>query len=419
MVRALRRFWALAVVVFLATLTGLLVALLLAPKSYRSTAVVAMVPRPDVGTGGDLLRLTLPSYAYLATSDATAVDLAGRFGEDAGRIGDSISVQIPPASNTLLVSATWSDPETAARLANGLADVLRQGTAGDPLLSASPLTEALPPASPSWPPWRASLVAGCLLAVAVGVTTAVVADRRRPLVTSPAHVVALLEDEGMTAPVLLSGSVPGSAAAAVATTVEQVSADRNETGVPLVALAVVGEDAGPGVALAAGVAAELARRGHQVLLLVSERDAALLDQSSITSTLAHTRPGTVITDAGSAGSRAGGRDHLPGVADADVLVEVTDGIEPLTGPAPGRVVGVVPVVGPSALTDELQSTLRSLRKSGAPVPVVCCLLPPSAGRRARRPRVTGGPSRAGSAPSDGPLGSGRVRPSSAGTGLSS
>jgi hypothetical protein len=420
MVRAIRRFWVLTVVVSLATFGGIVVALALVPKSYTSTAVVAMVPRPEAAPGGDLLRLSLPSYAYLATSEATAVDLAGRFDLDPDRIHNGVSAQIPPASNTLLLSATWSDPGTAARLANGLADVVRRETAGDLLLTASPLAEALPPATPSWPPWSASLVLGGLIGLTAGMVAAVVADRRRPLITSPAHVAALLQDEGLPAPVLLSENASGGTAAVVARAVESDLGIRDDEGIRWLALPVLGGDARQGVALAAGVAAELARHGRRVQLLVSERDAPLLDRHSISSTLARTSPGSVVTQVGApaTGSRTSGGGHEPG--EADIQVQVTDGIEPVMAPAShGRTIGVVPVVCASAPTSEVQATLRLLHESGMPVPAVYCPLLPAAGHRAGRPRVIGVPSRAGSeSPDVGPE-SDRGQPSPAGTGLKS
>jgi hypothetical protein len=418
MLKALRRFWALALVVALATFAGLLVALALTPKSYTSTALVAMVPRPDAVPGGELLRLSLPGYAQLATSQVTAVDLAGRFDLDAGSIEDNVSAQIPPASNTLLLSATWSDPATAARLANGLADVVRQATAGDQLLSASPLAEALPPAAPSWPPWGASVVVGGLVALAAGVVTAVVADRRRPLLASPAQVVGLLEDEGLSVPVLLSGSAPGGAAAAIATAVEHRWEHRDEAGIPRLALAVVGEDAQQGLTLAAGVAAEIARRGRRVLLLVDERDAALLDRSSVTSALALTSPGTVTLGVGASPDEVE-RHGPPGTA-VDVLVQVIDGIEAVVEPGSSRQMpAVVPVIGLPAPTRQVRSTLRLLRESRALAPAVCCLLPSPTDGRSSRQKVSDAPSRPGSASSDEAPESGPEQPSRAETGRSS
>ena len=82
MVRGLRRYWALALVVTLAVMAVSVSAVALAPRTYTATAVVAMVPRPEPRASGDVLRLTIPTYSTLATSQRVAADLAGRFGED-------------------------------------------------------------------------------------------------------------------------------------------------------------------------------------------------------------------------------------------------------------------------------------------------------------------------------------------------
>lgn len=382
-VRALRRFWVLAVIVAEATFAGLVVGISLLPNSYTSTSVVALVPRPDATSLGDLVRLSLPSYAFLATSDATAADLSGRFGADAERIGESIDVEIPPASNTLLLRATWSDPDTAAGMANALADVVRRAASEDRLLRATILAEALPPAKTSWPPRAAGFVAAGLLAVAAGALSAVVADRRRPLVASPTQVVGLLEEHGFSAPVLLLRNPNQRAAALVGAPLGARPGDGGGEGPARLLLLVLGEVHRGAVLLAAGVTARTARSAGHPLLLVSERGAPHLNEFTLPAAV-RTEIGEV--PYGTAGEPTAGRDELA----VDVVVQVTESVKSLGDPwFDGRVLGVTPVVGADAQIRDVRAALRVLREWDVPVPAVCYFLPEPDG--ARSGPVTGGP----------------------------
>ena len=262
MVRALRRYWALALVVALTAVAVVVSALALAPRTYTATSVVAMVPRPEPRASGDVLRLTIPTYSTLATSQRVAADLADRFQEDVDSILAAVTAENPPSSNTILLSAAWGDPEGAAEIANGLADEVIEAAATDPLLTGSLVAAAVPPTQASWPPQQAGLVLGALLAVGLGVAAAMVADRRRPLVSSPADVVRLVEENHLDVPVLITGTAVSGTAEVLARTVEDRLAASGPGRSPHLEFATVAPSTSPSrtVALAVSAAAALSRR---------------------------------------------------------------------------------------------------------------------------------------------------------------
>jgi uncharacterized protein involved in exopolysaccharide biosynthesis len=179
MLTALRRNWLVALLAALAVMVCATAALALVPKSYKATAVVAMAPRAEARPAGDLFQLVIAGYAILASSPEVADDLGGTLGLKPGTLAKAIETQNPPASNTLYLSVTWNDPATAAKLANGLADQVVKAASADPLLTGTVVAGAIAPDQPSWPPRRATLVAGAVLALAAACAAALLADRSR------------------------------------------------------------------------------------------------------------------------------------------------------------------------------------------------------------------------------------------------
>ncbi len=185
LVRALGRWWARAGVIALAVLVCAVAATLVVPRTYTASAIVAVVPRPDTSPSGELVRIAVPTYGSLTTSQAVSDSVAERFGEDRGRLDSAISSDVPPSTNLIVVSVRWSDPTRAAELANGVVDELLAFSDSDPLLSSLVVAPALPPNGPSFPPARAAFVLSALLALAAGVATALVSERRHPKVSAP------------------------------------------------------------------------------------------------------------------------------------------------------------------------------------------------------------------------------------------
>jgi uncharacterized protein involved in exopolysaccharide biosynthesis len=175
---AVRRHWLVAGIVALVCMTAAVLMLAFLPPAYTATTVLAVVPRPGATTSGELVRLAVPTYASLATSSSVAADVAEEFEQDRGTIEGAIRAENPPSTNNVLISVTWDDQGTAAELANAVADQLLEFSAGDPLLTSFVVAPAVPPTDPSFPPTTLVIVLGATLAVAAGVTAALLAERR-------------------------------------------------------------------------------------------------------------------------------------------------------------------------------------------------------------------------------------------------
>jgi capsular polysaccharide biosynthesis protein len=380
MVRALRRYWALALVVALTAVAVVVSALALAPRTYTATSVVAMVPRPEPRASGDVLRLTIPTYSTLATSQRVAADLADRFQEDVDSILAAVTAENPPSSNTILLSAAWGDPEGAAEIANGLADEVIEAAATDPLLTGSLVAAAVPPTQASWPPQQAGLVLGALLAVGLGVAAAMVADRRRPLVSSPADVVRLVEENHLDVPVLITGTAVSGTAEVLARTVEDRLAASGPGRSPHLEFATVAPSTSTSpsrtVALAVSAAAALSRRGRRVLVCLEEDERVLVEQPDLARESAYATPGQVILGASpgeppTRGIGDGGAEPEP----VDLTVRLVRGTEQSEeGTLPTSSLGVVATVVPNTSSDHVRAVLHGLGDRGIPVLAVCYLV---------------------------------------------
>lgn len=372
---ALRRHWALGLVVSLCTMAVLVAALALAPRTYTATSVVAMAPRPEARVSGDVLRLTMPTYAVLASSQGVAADLAGRFQEDPGDVRDAVSVDTPPSSNTLLLSVSWADPERAATLANGLADEVLEGVATDPLLTAQLVAPAVPATAPSWPPEQAGLLVGGLASVALGVAVAVFAGRRRPRASSAADVVTWIEEDDLTVPVLVTGRLATGTTTFTVRAVEDRLTTHGGTGAPQVDLVDAGEPGRAGAAVAVGVAAALARRGRTVCLCMSEQDRHFLGEPDLARELSSTAMGRVVVGSLAEGARPADSGRADELVAADLVVRLVRGTEHLKDWAPPKsLVGVLALVSEGIERRHVRATLEGLATAGAPVLAVCYLV---------------------------------------------
>lgn len=177
---ALRRWWWLALSVAALVMAGTVFFLAVAPRSYTANAVIAVVPNPDDFPSGELVRLAVPTYATLATSDALTTSMAASHDEDPIRLASAISAEVAPSTNTVVVSVRWSEPDRAAELTNGVVEQLIDFSERDPILTAFVVAPAVPPAAESFPPPRATLVVGGIAAVIAGVAAAWSRQPRRP-----------------------------------------------------------------------------------------------------------------------------------------------------------------------------------------------------------------------------------------------
>ncbi|AMT95084.1 hypothetical protein A2T55_16340 [Brevibacterium linens] len=164
-VAALRRYWVLATLVFviIAVATALFAAF--APRTYTATTILVLVPEAETNPSGDLVQLAVPTYAELANAPSVMNDMAEEMGEDPKKLSSSVKGEVAPATNTVVVSVRWGDPDRAAELANGVTEELEELSGKDPLLTAYVASPAEPPFEPSFPPLGITMVIGGIIAV--------------------------------------------------------------------------------------------------------------------------------------------------------------------------------------------------------------------------------------------------------------
>ncbi|NEK84284.1 hypothetical protein GCU60_00640 [Blastococcus saxobsidens] len=282
MLSALRRHWMLALLSALATFAGCVVALAAVPSSFTATSVAAMTPRPGSEARADLLLLTIPNYAALATSQATATELAAEYGRAPADIQDAIRVDNPPSSNTLLVSVSWQDPDTAAQLANSVTDVIVRSARTDPVLRAEVIADATAPSEASWPPWRGGLILGALLALTVGLLAARLAELRRQRLATPEQVARVFAERGVRAPLLLAASdIADTVPRFLAGVVDEAVSSRRNAGSTVVGVLVVGTVDAQQLASVSALAATLRERGRRVVVALDEHDPESIRRSHL------------------------------------------------------------------------------------------------------------------------------------------
>lgn len=169
---------AASVVVAIAMATVLFVQF--APRTYTATSIVALVPDEDTEPSGDLVRLAVSTYSQLANSESLTASLASSYGEDASKLAENVTADVMPSTNTVVVSVSWNNPDRAAELTNGVTALLVDFSDKDPLLAAYVVAPAVSPTTPSFPPKRAALVGGAIIAVVVGAGTFMVASGAWP-----------------------------------------------------------------------------------------------------------------------------------------------------------------------------------------------------------------------------------------------
>lgn len=178
-VSVLARRWRLFLLLAIPIAAGALIGANTLGRSYEGVAVVTFSPRPNVLVGGDVLRLTIPRYATLATARTTAD--AVRVSADVGAdVHFAVRAEIPPESINLYLTVNADSADVAARLANGLADHVVQATEDDDLLTGTVLVAATVPAKTSGPPRVLVLVAVFTIAIAVAAAIVLVIELLHP-----------------------------------------------------------------------------------------------------------------------------------------------------------------------------------------------------------------------------------------------
>jgi uncharacterized protein involved in exopolysaccharide biosynthesis len=178
---AVRRFWWVTLLVALPLVAGTALYARSLPDEYEVEAMVAFVPRQRPDTAADLVELLLPRYAVYARSDQTLGRVAGRLDEDPAEVQAALHAVVPPDTAQLELTLDLGDARRSARMTNAIADDVVRFTRSDPVLTASVITDAVPPESPTGPSRMALVAVGAVVALVAGVFGAVVAHRRRPV----------------------------------------------------------------------------------------------------------------------------------------------------------------------------------------------------------------------------------------------
>lgn len=221
--RAVWRHRVFVVVIVVATLAAAGAGLWLAPKTYESTATLAAAASPDAAATGENLDSLRGSLGELANSEDVLADVASRLEDprDVEELRDHVSGRWVSGTILIQIEVADSDPETAAEIANTVAEVLPlyDPSGGAFLYTVS--DPAQPATTFSSPNLLLGLAAGLALAALLGVCGALLRDRRSAGV-GDACEVAQLTDAPVLArvarprdPTTLPALYPGTAAAEV------------------------------------------------------------------------------------------------------------------------------------------------------------------------------------------------------------
>ena len=270
-------------VVLILVITGSAVAagIFLAPKSYAATATISAAEEPGVvdTDDPDALRATL---AELANSRGVVDEVRGRIPAERSVAELRRSIQGDWVRGTILVDVTVEDrdPDTAAAIANTVADVLVDGdvvseVAGPSLDRSLDLTASDPAQTAdtfSSPDLPFAVGLGLLVALGLATTAAVWRDRRTHTVDDAAAV-----EDAATAPLLahltppqdlttMPALRPGTGEADLFRHVRLALEAQAEAGSPRVVVAAITQG-DVNVWIGANVSLALAGSGRRVLLV--------------------------------------------------------------------------------------------------------------------------------------------------------
>lgn len=187
---ALRKFWALIIgFTLLAGVAGYLLSSTVEPQfQSRASLYFALnqgTSGADLNQGSAYTQNQMLSFARLATSSRVLEPVIDDLGmsEEPRALARSIAIAIPQDTVILDVTATSSDPERAAVIANAVAaelasvvqQVAAEGVAGSATITASLIDDAVPPTSQTVPNKPRDAVLAAAIGFLLGVLVAFVA----------------------------------------------------------------------------------------------------------------------------------------------------------------------------------------------------------------------------------------------------
>ncbi len=144
---------------------------------WKSTAVVALLPRDPIGTGADTLVLLGPRYIALLDNDRVLQAVGEQMGKTDEEIRAGVSAEIQPGTVNLEIVFAGDDRATAP-VANALADIVVEAAADDPIVQGDIVASAVPPRAIELPTLGQIMLFGAAAGVvAAGVVGAAVCRR--------------------------------------------------------------------------------------------------------------------------------------------------------------------------------------------------------------------------------------------------
>lgn len=186
----LARRWPLVLLLAIPIAVGAVVGVRSLGRTYEAVAVVTFSPRADVLVAGDVLRLTIPRYATLATADSTFDAARASLGLDSDTSFD-VRAEIPPETTNLFLTVNGESADLTAAIANDLARQVVDASERDDLLTSTLLVAAEVPDDTSGPPLVLLYPVAILAALAISAAIVLVIDLVRPRVWTPADVRTL------------------------------------------------------------------------------------------------------------------------------------------------------------------------------------------------------------------------------------
>jgi len=168
------------------------------PRTYRASAMLAVVPNSAVQADADILRsldalerrTLLATFARLPDTAETKAAVAATLHLDIGRVrGYAFGASVLPSTNIIRIDVDGADPGLAARLANAAGEVAAaEARSLYRIYTLRPIAAAVPPATAIHPdPRRNSLAAG-VVGLFIGVLAVGVigtGHQRRPRTAEP------------------------------------------------------------------------------------------------------------------------------------------------------------------------------------------------------------------------------------------
>ncbi|WP_315095905.1 polysaccharide biosynthesis tyrosine autokinase [uncultured Cellulomonas sp.] len=238
LIALMRRHWpSVVILTVLGALAGLGLSLA-TPKEYSAQNQVLITVQVgdsigDLNQGTSYAERVVATYSKVARSPVVLDPVVEELGlPGTGRtLRGSVAVSTDPAAPIITVTATWGDAETAAAIANSVAqnlaltvqDLSPTAADGSPTVLVNSIDPATPPGNPSVPHTRQNIALGALLGLVLGLGWAALRTTLDVKVRTDADVAALVP-----VPVLATVALDAQAAARTPVIIAPATSARSE-----------------------------------------------------------------------------------------------------------------------------------------------------------------------------------------------